>query len=85
MKMFQILNFQLILKQMKGGGIMKLKNLIKFRIDNNLSSRGMAKKLDLSPTAYSNLENGKKKPTIAIAFKIQEVFEVDDVLELFAE
>ena len=62
---------------------MKLKKLIKFRIDNNLSSREMAKKLNLSPTAYSNLENGKKRPTIEIAFKIEEVFGVDDVLELF--
>jgi DNA-binding XRE family transcriptional regulator len=68
---------------MKGGEFMKLKNLIKFRIDNNLSSRKMANKLNLSPTAYSNLENGKKKPTIEIAFKIQEEFGVDNVLELF--
>lgn len=61
---------------------MKLKNLIKFRIDNNLSSKEMAEKLNLSPTAYSNLENGKKKPTIEIAYKIQEVFGVDDVMKL---
>ena len=62
---------------------MRLKNLIKFRIDLGLSSREMAKKLNLSPTAYSNLENGKKKPTIEIAFTIQEVFKVDNVLKLF--
>ena len=68
---------------MKGGEILKLKNLIKFRIDNDLTSKEMAKKLNLSPTAYSNLENGKKKPTIEIAFMIQEVFGVDNVLELF--
>ena len=62
---------------------MKLKNLIKFRIDNNLSSKEMAEKLNLTPTAYSNLENGKKKPTVELAFKIQEMFGVDNVLELF--
>lgn len=62
---------------------MKLKNLIKFRIDNDLSSKEMAKKLNLTTTAYSNLENGKKKPTIEIAFTIQKVFGVDNVLELF--
>ncbi len=62
---------------------MKLKNLIKFRIDNNLSSKEMAEKLSLSTTAYSNLENGKKKPTIELAIKIQKVFKVDNVLELF--
>lgn len=64
---------------------MRLKNLIKFRIDLGLSSREMAKRLNLSPTAYSNLENGKKKPTIELAFVIQEVFGVDDVLKLFEE
>lgn len=62
---------------------MKLKNLIKFRIDLGLTSKEMADKLNLSTTAYSNLENGKKKPTVEIAFTIQRVFEVDDVLELF--
>lgn len=64
---------------------MKLKNLIKFRIDNNLSSRGMAKRVNLSPTAYCNLENGKKKPTVELAFKIQEEFGVENVLELFRQ
>lgn len=62
---------------------MKLKKLIKFRIDLGLTSKEMADKLNLSKTAYSNLENGKKKPTIAIAFKIQKIFGVDNVLELF--
>lgn len=62
---------------------MKLKNLIKFRIDLGLSSKEMAEKLNLSTTAYSNLENGKKKPTIEIAFNIQNAFGVDDVLKLF--
>lgn len=62
---------------------MKLKNLIKFRIDKGLKSNEMAKMLGLSKTAYSNLENGKKRPTIEIAYKIQEVFDVDDVLNLF--
>jgi DNA-binding XRE family transcriptional regulator len=71
------------LKQKKGGEIVKLKNLIKFRIDLGLSSKEMATKLNLSTTAYSNLENGKKRPTIEIAFTIQKVFGVDDVLELF--
>lgn len=62
---------------------MKLKNLIKFRIDKGLKSNEMAKLLGLSKTAYSNLENGKRKPTIELAYKIQEVFDVDDVLYLF--
>jgi DNA-binding XRE family transcriptional regulator len=68
---------------MKGGETVKLKNLIKFRIDLGLNSKEMAEKLNLSRTAYSNLENGKKKPTIEIALTIQEKFGVDNVIELF--
>lgn len=65
---------------------MKLKNLIKFRIDRNISSKEMAKELDMSTSAYSNLENCKRKPTIEIAYKIREKFNYDgDVLELFKE
>ena len=45
----------------------------------------MAKRINLSPTAYCNLENGKKKPTVELAFKIQDEFGVENVLELFRQ
>lgn len=61
---------------------MKRKNLIKFRIDLGLKSKEMAAKLDITTTRYSNLENGKVAPSIGLLYKIQEVFGVDDVLEL---
>lgn len=61
---------------------MKRKNLIKFRIDLGLKSKEMAEKLGLIPPVYSNIENGKKEPSIELAYKIQDVFGVDDVLEL---
>ncbi len=80
--MFQILNFQLILKQKKGGENLKRKNLIKLRIDLGLKSKEMAEKLGITTTKYSNIENGKVKPSIDFAYKIQEVFDVEDVLEL---
>lgn len=61
---------------------MKRKNLIKFRIDLGLKSKEMAEKLDILPPVYSNIENGKKEPSIELAYKIQEVFGVDDILDL---
>lgn len=80
--MFQILNYQFILKQKKGGESLKRKNLIKLRVDLGLKSKDMADKLGVSTTKYSNIENGKVKPSIDFAYKIQKVFDVDDVLEL---
>ena len=80
--MFQMINFQFILKQKKGGENLKRKNLIKLRIDLGLKSKEMAEKLGITTTKYSNIENGKVKPSIDFAYKIQEVFEVEDVLEL---
>lgn len=65
---------------------MRLKKLIKFRIDNNLSSKEMAHKLNLSTSAYSNLENGKRKPTLENARILRDTFgisieEANDLLE----
>ena len=64
---------------------MKRKNLIKFRIDLGLKSVEMAEKLGITKTKYSNIENGKVKPSIDLAYKIQEVFNVVDVMELLKE
>ena len=49
---------------------MKLKDLIKFRIDNNLSSKEMADKLNVTASTYSRLENGKKKPTLDLVYSL---------------
>jgi DNA-binding XRE family transcriptional regulator len=67
---------------MKRGDEMKRKNLMKFRIDLGLKSKEMAEKLGITKTRYSNLENGKVEPSMDLLYKFQEVFEVDDVLEL---
>ena len=61
---------------------MKRKNLIKLRVDLGLKSGEMAEKLNVSRVKYSNIENGKVRPSIDFAYKIQEVFDVEDVLEL---
>lgn len=57
-------------------------NLMKFRKGKKLSQKEMATKLGISRPHYSDIENGKKTPSIELAYKIQAAFEVDDVLEL---
>lgn len=61
---------------------MKRKNLIKLRVDLGLKSKEMAEKLGITTTKYSNIENGKVSPSIELAYKLQELFDVDDILEL---
>lgn len=62
---------------------MKRKNLIKFRIDKNLKSYEMAKKLNLTAPYYSNLENGKIiNPKESIARRLEKEFEIDNGLYL---
>lgn len=64
---------------------MKRKNLIKFRIDNGLRAKEIAEKLEITKTKYSNIENGRVKPSIEFASKFQEAFNVDDIFELLKE
>ena len=61
---------------------MKRKNLIIFRIELGLKSKEMAEKLGISTVRYSNIENGKVEPSIELLYKMQDLFGVDDVLEL---
>lgn len=74
--MFQIINYT------KGGEYMRF-NLIKLRKTLKLSQEEMAAKLKISRPHYSKIELGKVSPSIEIAYKVQELFDVDDVLELF--
>ena len=57
-------------------------NLIKLRKKLKLSQEEMSSKLETSRPHYSKIELGKVDPSIEFAYKIQEVFGVDDVLEL---
>ena len=49
---------------------------------NNLKAKEVAKKLGISETTYSLIKNGKTMPSLEIAYKFNEIFGVDDVLEL---
>lgn len=62
---------------------LKRKNLVKFKVDLGLKSKDMAKRLGITNTKYSNIENGRVDPSIELLFKFREEFDADDVLELF--
>ena len=56
------------------------------RIFNGYKSAELAKKLELSQSYVSDLENGKKQPTIEVLDKYAKVFEMKkSTLMLFAE
>lgn len=57
-------------------------NLIKFRKKKKLSQETMASLLEISRPHYSDIENGKTTPSIDLAYKLQEVFGIDDAMEL---
>lgn len=57
-------------------------NLILWEKQNNLKAKEVAKKLGISETTYSLIRNGKTMPSLELAYKFQEIFEVDNVLEL---
>lgn len=57
-------------------------NLMNFRKKKKLSQKVMASKLGVSRPHYSDIENGKVSPSIDFAFKLQETFDIDDVMEL---
>lgn len=57
-------------------------NLIMWEKQNGYKAKEVAKKLGISETTYSLIRNGKTTPSLELAYKFQEVFKVDDVLEL---
>lgn len=61
----------------------KRKNLIRWRIENDLKQVEIAKTLEISNGYYSNLEKGRVNPSFNMLVKFKEVFDVCDVLELF--
>lgn len=62
-----------------------LTNLINWEKENGYKARFVAEKLGITESAYSKIKLGKQKPTLEIAYKFQEVFGVDNVLELLTK
>ena len=57
-------------------------NLVLWEKKNNFKAKEGAEKLGISETTYSLIKNGKTMPSIELAYKFQEVFGIDNVLEL---
>lgn len=57
-------------------------NLIMWEKKNNLKAKEVAKKIGVSEATYSLIRNGITTPSLDFAYKFQEVFGVDNVLEL---
>lgn len=53
------------------------KRVKELRDELGLSTRGFGKKIGFSNSYVSNIENGKKLPTMNVLTKISEVFDVD--------
>jgi len=61
-----------------------MKNRLKqFRKEHNLTQEEFAQKLNVSRQTVISIENGKYDPSLALAFKIAQVFAVriEDVFE----
>ncbi len=52
-------------------------NLYKIRRDKELSQNEIAERVNCSQNHYSNIENGKRKPSVKVAKKIAEVLDFD--------
>ena len=64
---------------------MKRKNLKKFRIDLDLKSKEMSKKLGVNTTYYSNIENGRVNPNFEFMERFEKTFknQYEDIWFLF--
>ena len=59
------------------------KNLIFWRIEQRLRQKDMCERLGVTSSHYSNLERGISDPSYDLLVRFQEVFKVNNVLELF--
>lgn len=49
-----------------------------FRLEQGLKSKEMAAKTCISPSHYSNIENGVKNPTYEYMKDFEEIFNIDE-------
>lgn len=57
-------------------------NLITWEKQNHYKAKEVAEKLGITETTYSLIKNGKTTPSLELAYKFQDIFGIDDVLEL---
>ncbi|MDK2920153.1 MAG: putative transcriptional regulator [Candidatus Petromonas sp.] len=56
--------------------------LVNIRSQNNMTQQDIADKLGISRSFYTMIENGKRNPSLELAFKISNLLKVD-VNEIF--
>ena len=61
----------------------KRKKLIFWRIEKGLKQVDVARKLGISNSYYSNLENGRATPSYSLLMKFKDTFEINYIMELF--
>lgn len=59
-----------------------LENLSAWQKENGYKSKFVAAKLGLTESAYSKILHGAQPPTVEMAFKLREAFNVSDPLDL---
>lgn len=59
------------------------KYLKKYRVDLGLKSKEMAEKLGIHSVTYSLIERGQQDPSFKLMRKFDEMFEVENLWELF--
>lgn len=58
-------------------------NLIFWRIENGLKQVDIIKKLGITSGYYSNIEKARVDPSYRLMVKFKDIFEIEDVMELF--
>lgn len=61
---------------MRGGDYMKQEKLISARLKASLTQAEVAKKLGISRSFYTQIENSTRKPTVNLLFKMSNFFKV---------
>ena len=59
------------------------KNLVFWRIEQRLKQKDLCEQLGITSSHYSNIERGISDPSYDLLVRFQEVFKVNNVLELF--
>lgn len=57
--------------------------LIKWEDEHGYTGRYIADKLGISAPTWCMIKNGKQNPTFKQVMRFKDVFDVDDVLDLF--
>lgn len=68
---------------MKKGETVTQYYIAKLRVANGWSQADVANQINITKAAYSNIETGKRSPSLKIALKLQEIFQkpIEELLQ----